>query len=131
MTKTMAKAVMIPLLAGLMLMAGAFTSQDDQNDGGLMDTATSVIADVVETVGLETEAAAATPRWCWEGYVNTRNAYSECSGGTGHHRVHVWCENNWGWGGHWRSGPVRTVTRESWVSCPWGTSITWVGHSKW
>lgn len=126
----MKKLLAIPTLA-VLLLAAAVLAPPTSTDGGVLNTAASVVSDVTDAVGLETESAAATPRWCWESYVNNRNAYSECSGGSGHHCVHVWCEKLWGWGGTWRSGPVRTVTQESWVSCPWGHAITWVGHSKW
>lgn len=128
----MKKVLAIPLLAVMLLAAAVVAPATAQEtDGGVLNTAASVVSDVADAVGLETETAAAEPRWCWTTYVNNRNAYSECSGGSGYHRVHVYCKRLWAWGGFWRSGPAKTVTRESWASCPWGTVITWAGESKW
>lgn len=64
------------------------------------------------------EPASATPGGCYVIMTNSRNGYSNCTGGTGQHRVIVYCKNLWTWGGTTRFGPWRGINQQSWVSCP-------------
>ena len=75
-------------------------------------------------VAQPTGTAEAAPSSCWGGFSNNRNAYRQCSQGSGQHRAVAYCKNT-GWlGGVTRFGPWRGVNQQSWVECPWGTVIT-------
>ncbi len=68
--------------------------------------------------------ASAYPSSCYVLMSGNRNGYSNCTQGTGQHRVVLYCKNTTVWGGVTRFGEWRGVNQQSWASCPWGTVIT-------